>query len=164
VIGTPELAAMRLSLSVALVLVGLPLWALHWSVVQRTARRPEEQHARLRRVYGYLVLLVAVLTVLFALRDLFAVLFGAVVAKAAGQQAATAIAGIVVQGSIWLCLVWAGVNHLAAPWHLPWWHCRSTPSLPRPWSGARMRHLRKSARWRGGSIYMRRCSSASPQQ
>jgi hypothetical protein len=101
VIGTPELAAMRLSLSVALVLVGLPLWAIHWSVVQRMARRTEEQHARLRRVYGYLVLLVAALTVLFALRDLLAVLFGAVVSEAAGQQAATAIAGIVVQGSIW---------------------------------------------------------------
>jgi len=102
VIGTPELAAMRLSLSVALLIVGLPLWAIHWSVVQRMACRPEEQHARLRRVYGYLVLLVAVLTVLFALRDLLAVVFGTVLSEAAGQQAATAIAGIVVQGSIWV--------------------------------------------------------------
>jgi hypothetical protein len=101
VIGTPELAATRLSLSVALVLVGLPLWAIHWSVAQRMARRTEEQHARLRRVYGYLVLLIAVLTVLFALRDLFAVLFGAVVAEQAGLQAANAIGGIVVQGGIW---------------------------------------------------------------
>jgi len=99
VIGTPKLAASRLSLSVALVLVGLPLWAIHWSVAQGMARRTEEQHARLRRLYGYLVLLVAVLMVLFALNDLFAALFGAVLAEAAGRQAAAAIAGIVVQGS-----------------------------------------------------------------
>jgi Domain of unknown function (DUF5671) len=101
VVGTPELAAMRLSLSVALVIVGLPLWAIHWSVAQSMARRPDEQHARLRRLYGYLVLFVAVLTVLFALRDLFAALFGAVAAEQAGVQVATAIAGIVVQSSIW---------------------------------------------------------------
>src|SRR5512134_1576069 len=101
-IGTPELAAMRLSLSVALLIVGLPLWAIHWSVAQRMARRPEEQHARLRRLYGYVVLFVAVLTVLFGLGELLAVLLGAVVDEAAGQQAANAIAGIVVQGSIWV--------------------------------------------------------------
>jgi hypothetical protein len=100
-IGTPELVANRLSLSVALLLVGLPLWAIHWSVAQRMAHHSEEQHARIRRVYGYLVLLIAALAVLFALRDLLAVLFGAVATEQAGQQAANAIAGLLVQGSIW---------------------------------------------------------------
>lgn len=38
VIGTPELAALRLSLSVALVLVGLPLWAIHWSAWRAAPR------------------------------------------------------------------------------------------------------------------------------
>src|SRR5689334_12859486 len=63
--GSSASSIVRLSASAALVLVGLPLWAIHWLVVQRNARRPEEQHARLRRLYGYAVLLIAVLSGLF---------------------------------------------------------------------------------------------------
>src|SRR5690242_3876201 len=65
-ISAQQDATFRLSLNVALILVGLPLWAVHWFVAQRGARAPDEQRAKLRRVYGYLVLLIAVVSILTA--------------------------------------------------------------------------------------------------
>src|SRR5262250_931797 len=59
-LGPAGQSALRLSASAALLLIGLPLWAIHWWVVQRSASRAEEQRASLRRLYIYLVLLVAV--------------------------------------------------------------------------------------------------------
>src|SRR4051812_17000233 len=56
----------RLSFSVALLVVGLPLWAIHWYLIQRGQTRAEEQQSVLRRLYGYAVLLVAMLSLLFA--------------------------------------------------------------------------------------------------
>src|SRR5262250_2256943 len=69
-LGPPGQSVIRLSGSAALLVIGLPLWGVHWWVVQRGAARAEEQRSPLRRLYAYLVLLVAVLFVLFSLRDL----------------------------------------------------------------------------------------------
>src|SRR5262245_29990526 len=46
----------------ALVLVGLPVWALHWRFAERAARgEPDERQATLRHLYLYAVLLVTVI-------------------------------------------------------------------------------------------------------
>lgn len=62
-------AALRLGSSVALIVVGAPLWAGHWALAQRDARQPEGQFSALRRLYAYAVLLVAALVVLFGLQE-----------------------------------------------------------------------------------------------
>jgi hypothetical protein len=100
-LGAPAYQAMRLSASAALVLVGLPLWAVHWSVTQRNARRPEEQQARLRRLYCYAVLLVAALNALFALRTVVGMLLGGSAPDPFGGQVATAVASLVVYVPLW---------------------------------------------------------------
>jgi len=101
-LGPAGQSALRLSASAALLLIGLPLWAIHWWVVQRSASRAEEQRASLRRLYIYLVLLVAVLFVLFSLRDLLKALVGSEVASQAADQLAAAIATLAVYGLIWV--------------------------------------------------------------
>jgi hypothetical protein len=100
-LGAPEMMTERLSASLALLLVGLPLWVVHWLAIQRMARRPEEQHARLRRVYAYLVLVLAAIAGQFALYELLDVLFGAAAPESAGAQAASAIGSLVPQALIW---------------------------------------------------------------
>jgi hypothetical protein len=101
-IGPADQAVLRLSASAALLLIGLPLWAAHWWITQRGASRLEEQRSALRRLYAYLVLLVAVLFVLFGLRDVLdALLSGKEPGLAAGQLA-LAIATLVVYTPIWL--------------------------------------------------------------
>lgn len=101
--GSAEFVVVQLSASAALVLVGLPLWAFHWWVVQRAAReRPEEQHALLRRLYGYAALLVAVLNMLFALRGLLGLLLGGPALADAGEQLAAEIAGLAAYTPLWI--------------------------------------------------------------
>src|SRR5581483_2078754 len=100
-LGPAEMMTERLSASLALLLVGLPLWAAHWFAIQRMARRPEEQHARLRRVYAYLVLVLAAIAGQFALYELLDVLFGGAAAETRGIQAASAIGSLVPQALIW---------------------------------------------------------------
>jgi hypothetical protein len=101
-LGPAEQAAVQLSASAALLLIGLPLWAIHWRVVQRGAARAEEQRSSLRRLYLYLVLLVAVLFVLFGLRALLDALVSGEGLSLVGDQLSTAIATLVVHGPIWL--------------------------------------------------------------
>jgi len=101
-LGRPQEATFRLSLNVALILVGLPLWVFHWYVAQRGAGAPEEQHARLRRLYGYLVLAIAVLGLLSALSTLLRALLSGTMFGGEDMQAAAAIAALVVHGAIWV--------------------------------------------------------------
>ncbi|MFL5801323.1 MAG: DUF5671 domain-containing protein [Roseiflexaceae bacterium] len=101
-LGPPEQSVIRLSGSAALLLIGLPLWAIHWWVVQRGAARSEEQRAALRRLYIYLVLLVAMLFVLFGLRDLLDALLSEERLSLVGGQLSMAIATLVVYGPIWV--------------------------------------------------------------
>src|SRR5918998_3416037 len=67
-IGSTEFDVAWLSYSVALLVVGLPLWGVHWYLAQRGLVRPEEQRSTLRRLYAYAILLVAMLGLLFAAR------------------------------------------------------------------------------------------------
>jgi hypothetical protein len=99
-LGAADQAVLQLSANAALLLIGLPLWGIHWWVVQRGAARAEEQRSSLRRLYAYLVLLVAVLSVLFGLRDLLAALLTGVSLEA--RRAYTVIATLVVNIPIWL--------------------------------------------------------------
>jgi hypothetical protein len=101
-LGPPDQAVLRLSASAALLLIGLPLWGIHWWVVQRGAARAEEQRSALRRLYVYLVLVVAVLFALFGLRDLLAVLLSGEELSLSGSRLSRAIAVLVVDAPIWL--------------------------------------------------------------
>jgi hypothetical protein len=100
-LGAAEQTVFRLSASAALLLIGLLLWAVHWSVVQRSASGSEEQRSALRRLYAYLVLLVAVLFVLFGMRDLLEALLSGEALSLVGSQLSTAIATLVVYAPIW---------------------------------------------------------------
>ncbi|HEU5102904.1 MAG TPA: DUF5671 domain-containing protein [Roseiflexaceae bacterium] len=101
-LGPADQAVLRLSASAALLLIGLPLWGIHWWVVQRGAARVEEQRSALRRLYVYLVLLVAVLFALFGLRDLLAALLSGEGLSLTRSRLSTPIATLVVEGLIWL--------------------------------------------------------------
>jgi len=72
-IGAADITALRLGGSIALVAVGAPLWAGHWFLAQGDARQPEGQRSALRRLYAYGVLLVAVISIQFALVEAFRV-------------------------------------------------------------------------------------------
>jgi hypothetical protein len=55
---------------VATVLVGLPVWLLHWTWISRTARRdPSERSSTLRRLFLYSVLAASMLVLAGSLRD-----------------------------------------------------------------------------------------------
>jgi hypothetical protein len=67
-LAAPEITALRLGGSVALLSIGALLWAAHWALVQRDAHQPEGQSSVLRRLYAYAVLLVAAFGALLALQ------------------------------------------------------------------------------------------------
>ena len=54
----------RLATSLAIVLLALPIWAFHWRRFRRLAR--ERQAFLMYRVYGYAVMVVALVTVIIA--------------------------------------------------------------------------------------------------
>jgi hypothetical protein len=98
---TPESLALRLSTSAAFLLVGAPLWAIHWVIIQRNAHNPEEQKSTLRRLYGYAVLLLAMMTLLFGLRDLIDTLLGMFDTTRIRTPIAVSIATLGVHLPIW---------------------------------------------------------------
>ena len=54
----------QLALGLAMLLVGIPVWLLHWTLAQRaTVRIPWESQAAVRRVYIYLVLTISAVVV-----------------------------------------------------------------------------------------------------
>jgi hypothetical protein len=101
-IGAASTDAFRLSLNIALLLVGLPLWALHWWLVQRAAHAHDEQHARLRRLYAYLTLGVAAIACLIGLSALLGALLGGLLWSGADTRAAGSTGALLVYGAIWL--------------------------------------------------------------
>ena len=101
-LGGADQAVFRLSASAALLLIGLLLWAIHWWVVQRGAARAEEQRSSLRRLYAYLVLLLAALSALFGLRDLLAALLGGGDLSQDASRVSNAIATLAVAIPIWV--------------------------------------------------------------
>jgi hypothetical protein len=101
-LGPADQVALRLSTSAALVLIGLPLWAFHWWVVQRGSGRAEERGLALRRLYLYLVLAVAALVGLFNTRDLLAAVLGGQPLGAALSQLPAPLATLIAYAPVWL--------------------------------------------------------------
>jgi hypothetical protein len=67
----------RASLGIAMVIVGAPLWLLHWTFTRRQLeRQPEEAGAVLRKLYVYGALFLAAVIGLFAFQFLVAYLLG----------------------------------------------------------------------------------------
>ncbi|WP_025746047.1 DUF5671 domain-containing protein [Kallotenue papyrolyticum] len=92
-------AATRVSLGSALVIVGGLLWAGHWWWAQRSLTQPDERSSALRRLYGYLVLGITMLRLLFAAADLLALALGA---APDDGRAPSLMATLLVDGVIWL--------------------------------------------------------------
>ncbi|HEY0605020.1 MAG TPA: DUF5671 domain-containing protein [Herpetosiphonaceae bacterium] len=91
----------QLSLNLALLLVGVPLWLGHWTWAQRMQRHPDEQFSALRRLYGYAVLLIAMLNLLLAIRQVLAALFGLQEPFSTTSQVAPAIGALLVWAAVW---------------------------------------------------------------
>jgi hypothetical protein len=64
--GLTNFGAEWLPNGIALTLVGVPIWAYSWVIIQRTLERPEERQSMLRLVVLYLFSLVPAITVLAA--------------------------------------------------------------------------------------------------
>lgn len=101
-IAPPAVAAMALAGSVALVAVGIPLWAIHWAMARRDARESEGQRSALRRLYAYAVLLVAALGGMLSLQQGLAF----ALAGAGGGSSAPGLAGPLVGAAV-SAAVWA---------------------------------------------------------
>lgn len=101
-IGSLDLEVERLSSGVALLVVGLVFWGIHWSMVQRNQGRVEEQRSTLRRLYGYAVLLIAMFGLLFATRTFLTALFGGEPAVVSPGEIAQASAALIVNAVIWI--------------------------------------------------------------
>ena len=68
----------RLAVGIALTVVGLPLWAIHWRIVQRdVAQVPVEKRSTVRKAYIYLVLGIALALMIAAFVGVLRWLFGA---------------------------------------------------------------------------------------
>lgn len=98
----------ELSLAIALVLVALPLWALHWYLATRGTDGPdeaglEERRSAIRSLYFAVVALVGLLAVLTAgfqlLSAILATLLGA--SDRSLTDAVSRIALVVVAGAVW---------------------------------------------------------------
>lgn len=100
-IGPSDADGQRISLNLALLVVGLALWATHWRWAQRSIGLPAERESALRRLYGYLVLAVAMLGLLPAAITILMILLGA---RSSGfeRELAGAIAAMIVNGALWL--------------------------------------------------------------
>lgn len=57
VVSDPEALRRQVSLNVALLLVGFPIWAVHWWLIQRSLAEEDEQRSAIRALFLPLVLL-----------------------------------------------------------------------------------------------------------
>ena len=101
VVGSPEEEVQRLSLATALLIVGFPLWGFHWSLAQRSADRSEERHSPVRRLYGYAVLAVSMLVLLFSSQDLIGGVLRPSGLDLTPGWIPRAIASLLIYGAIW---------------------------------------------------------------
>ncbi len=113
-----------LASGLSLVLVGLPVFLLHWLTAQRDASREEEEHAsRIRAVFFYLVrvwtLIPIVYSLLALLNRLIANLMGlseAGVLFGSGQTASDNLISIVINLAVFLYFSWVlRADWLSAP-------------------------------------------------
>ncbi|MBA3943776.1 MAG: hypothetical protein H0X37_04355 [Herpetosiphonaceae bacterium] len=96
-VGQPGQFTASLTLSLALVICGLPLWAGHWWWAQRSIRVPQERASALRRLYGYLVMLIAMLGLLFELQALV----GLLLVPQEGALLQPLIGTLLLNGGVW---------------------------------------------------------------
>jgi hypothetical protein len=101
-IGGVASQTMQMSLFAALLIVGLPLWAGHWWWAQRSLHNADEQHSALRRLYGYALLAVAMMSLLLDARELIAVLLGGETAGTRMIIVANTIGVVVINSTVWL--------------------------------------------------------------
>jgi hypothetical protein len=101
-LSTPEIAALRLGGSVALLVVGALLWAAHWALARRDARQPDGQGSALRRLYAYAVLLVAALGALFALQEALTMALSSLGQSRVSLQFLSPLISAAVSGAVWL--------------------------------------------------------------
>lgn len=94
----------------SLLVIGAPIWALHWRTVQRVARQGDaageaERGSLPRKVYLYGVALIGALIILFQLAqvvyELLLLLMGDPQASILSVQTAHQLAGVVVAAVIW---------------------------------------------------------------
>jgi len=97
-----EGAVLRLAGTVALVVVGAPLWVGHWLLVRRDAARPEGQASPLRRLYLYAVLLIAALSALTASRETLSLALTALRQDIAALGLVAPLATALVSGVVWV--------------------------------------------------------------
>ena len=91
--GLPqELLVARIATSISLVLVGLPVFAVHWLLAQRSARaNPQERSARLRAVFLYAVLFATFLPAVLDSRSILEITFNQILRTPAVDRLATAL-------------------------------------------------------------------------
>jgi len=94
-------AVLRLAGTVALVVVGAPLWAGHWLLIRRDVARPEGQASPLRRLYLYAVLLVAAISVVVAGREALALALTALHQDVVGLTLVAPLASVLVSAIVW---------------------------------------------------------------
>jgi ABC-type multidrug transport system fused ATPase/permease subunit len=121
-IGGADYVRQQLSLSLALIIIGAPLWFFFWRMIQRAvARDPAEAGTALRKIILTLVLITAALAALFgAARFLEWLLSGAVSTDFAG------LTPMIVAGIIWAYFWYTSekenqptpVAHTARRWYL----------------------------------------------
>jgi hypothetical protein len=87
----------RVALFATLAIVGLPVWLLHW---HPTAESADEAHSLARRLYVYLSLIAAMLTVVVAMAGVVYRLLGLVLGGSFGQDVATDLAHAVALASV----------------------------------------------------------------
>jgi hypothetical protein len=87
----------RVALFATLALVGLPVWVLHWHPTAGTA---DEAHSLARRLYVYLSLIAAMLTVIAAMAGVVYRLLGLVLGGSFGQDVATDLAHAIALASV----------------------------------------------------------------
>lgn len=91
----------QLNLSIALMIVGAPLWIGHWWWAQRLIAQPEERQSALRRLYGYGVLLVAAIGMTTALQQMLLTLFGVFPSETPAAEIGTALGVLLIDAAIW---------------------------------------------------------------
>src|SRR5579872_2015143 len=69
VLGTGNSVRDVVSRYVAVGLVGLPVWLVHWWWIERWVRDPEERASTLRRLYIYVVLAIAMVVTAYSVRE-----------------------------------------------------------------------------------------------
>jgi Domain of unknown function (DUF5671) len=108
--ATPSAEAVRETVArdAAAVLVGLPVWLLHWAWIGRTARRDEsERSSTLRRLFLYTVLVASMLVLAGSVRDMLQSTFDLLLGNTAGTAAVHAVARP-IPFALTAAVVWLG--------------------------------------------------------